>query len=211
MPSMSTCEGEKEPMSYVLGITGGIATGKSTVVKQFAKMGFPVVDGDLVARKVVAAGTPGLDAIATAFGKDILTPDGTLDRKKLGEIVFKHEEKKKQLDQLLDPFIREEIKRQIEQGKKKSPLVIADIPLLFEADYVSEVDAIGVVYVPFEQQLIRLMARDGYCKTAALQRINSQWTIEEKRKKADIIFDNTGSVEQTRQLVMNWVKNQEFL
>ena len=168
-------------MSYVLGITGGIASGKSTVVNVFRSYDFPIVDGDVVARRVVEPETPGLLALVNVFGDSIITPEGTLDRKKLGSLIFQDETERKKLNQTLEPFIRSEIDRQIEIAKKNSPLVIADIPLLYESDYKKQMDAVAVVYTDQSTQLKRLMARNQLSEVEAMNRINSQMSLEEKK------------------------------
>lgn len=198
-------------MSFVLGITGGIASGKSTVVDFFKAEGFPVVDGDIVAREVVEPGSDGLRALEKVFGRTILQNDGRLDRKKLGSIIFQNEQKRHLLNKTLDPFIRGEIERQTLEAKKISPLVIVDIPLLFEGHYESMMDEVATVYVTPKIQLERLMARNDLSEEEAIKRINSQLSLEEKKKRADIVFDNCHSQETTRQQVLNWLKRKKFV
>ena len=118
-------------MTKVLGITGGIATGKSTVVALFKKAGYPIVDGDIIAREIVAKGQPALAAIVETFGPEIVLTTGELDRKKLGQLIFASPQKRELLNETLNPFLRKEILRQIEEAKKKAALVIVDIPLLY--------------------------------------------------------------------------------
>lgn len=198
-------------MTLVLGLTGSIATGKSTVVSIFRSYGFPIVDGDQVAREIVQPGKPALKAITSHFGLEMIRTNGELDRKKLGALIFSQPEKRQELDQLLDSFLRDEIVRQIEEKKKMSTLVIADIPLLFERNYQSEVDQIAVVYAPQEIQQARLIARDGLTKAQAFERIASQMSIEVKKKQADIIFDNQGSPLETKNQVVDWLKKQQLI
>lgn len=196
-------------MAFILGVTGGIATGKSTVVDVFRKAGVPIVDGDLIAREIVEPGKPALKALVAAFGEEILTED-RLNRKKLGEIVFNDPAKRQLLDRLLDGYLRGAITAQIEDAAKTAPLVVADIPLLYEADYQQYMDQVAVVYIPKELQLTRLMQRDHLTKEAALQRMKSQLSIEEKRQKADFLFDNQGTREETRQQVLRWLAEKGF-
>ncbi|MGX7196134.1 dephospho-CoA kinase [Enterococcus olivae] len=198
-------------MTMILGVTGGIATGKSTVVQIFREHGFPIVDGDVVAREIVEPNQGGLAAIVETFGKEILHADGTLDRKKLGAVIFSDPEQRQVLNELLAPFLQEEISRQLTEAKKIAALVIADIPLLFEAEYDKKVDQTAVVYISEELQLQRLMMRDQLTEEQAMQRINSQLPIEEKKKRADIIFDNRGTKEKTRHQVEAWLKNEKFI
>lgn len=196
-------------MAFILGVTGGIATGKSTVVDVFRKAGVPIVDGDLIAREIVEPGQPALKALVVAFGEEILTED-RLNRKKLGEIVFNDPAKRQLLDRLLDGYLRGAITDQIKDAAKTAPLVVADIPLLYEADYQQYMDQVAVVYIPKELQLTRLMQRDHLTEEAALQRMKSQLSIEEKRQKADFLFDNQGTREETRQQVLRWLTEKGF-
>lgn len=196
-------------MAFILGVTGGIATGKSTVVAVFREIGVPIVDGDLIAREIVQPGQPALKALVTAFGEEILEGN-QLDRKKLGKIVFQDPAKRQTMDRLLDRYLRGAITEQIKEAAKNAPLVVADIPLLYEADYAQYMDQVAVVYIPQKLQLKRLMQRDNLTEEAALQRIKSQLPIEEKRQKADFLFDNQGSQEETKQQVWDWLVKKGF-
>jgi dephospho-CoA kinase len=198
-------------MSFVLGITGGIASGKSTVVTLFKEQGFPVVDGDIVAREVVEPDTEGLQALKKVFGSEIIKENGALDRKRLGTIVFQDEEQRNLLNRTLDSFIRKEITKQTEEAKRVSPLVIVDIPLLYEGKYEAMMDQVAVVYVTPEIQLQRLMMRNDFSEKEALERINSQLSLEEKRKRADVIIDNCSSKETTQRQVLDWLKKNKFV
>lgn len=197
-------------MGMVLGITGGIATGKSTVVSVFKRLGFPVVDADVIAREIVEIGMPALGEVVSLFGSEILNSDGSLDRKKLGKIIFSDEEKRKKLNSTLSPFLKERILAEITDKKSKAPLVIVDIPLLYEGGYEKFVDKVAVVYIPKTMQLTRLMKRDNLTEKEAQQRITSQLPIEKKRQKADILFDNQNSIEETEKLVEKWVLENKF-
>ncbi|GAA3022635.1 dephospho-CoA kinase [Tetragenococcus solitarius] len=198
-------------MSFILGITGGIATGKSTVVDVFRHYGFPVVDADVIARQVVEPNTPALKKITEIFGKDILQTDGALNRSKLGKLIFSNPRNKQVLDQLLAPFLQEAIIKQIEKKAKESSLVIADIPLLYEAGYDKDVNQVAVVYIPEDVQLQRLTKRDQITKQEARQKIASQLSIEEKKQRADIIFDNQKDLTSIFQQVTSWLKENQFL
>lgn len=198
-------------MSFVLGITGGIASGKSTVVDIFKSEGFSVVDADIVAREVVEPNTPGLAQLVKVFGDEILLADERLNRKKLGALIFQDEKKRQLLNETLDPFIRGEIERQAKEAEQSSELVVVDIPLLYEGKYEAMMNEVAVVYVTPEIQLTRLIARNNLSENEALGRINSQLSLEEKKKKADIVFDNCGSQETTRQQVMDWLKENNFV
>lgn len=198
-------------MSFVLGITGGIASGKSTVVDIFKAEGFSVVDADIVAREVVEPNTPGLSQLVKVFGDEILLADERLNRKKLGALIFQDEKKRQLLNETLDPFIRGEIERQAKEAEQSSELVVVDIPLLYEGKYEAMMNEVAVVYVTPEIQLTRLIARNNLSENEALGRINSQLSLEEKKKRADIVFDNCGSKETTRQQVMDWLKENNFV
>ncbi|MBO0439683.1 dephospho-CoA kinase [Candidatus Enterococcus ikei] len=197
-------------MGMVLGLTGGIATGKSTVVAVFKSLGFPIVDADIIAREVVEPGTPGLAELISAFGSDILNVDGSLNRKQLGQLIFSNEEKRQLLNKTLSPFIKKAILKEIEDKKDKASLVIVDIPLLYEGGYDKFVDQVAVVYIPEKVQLLRLMKRDNLDEKAALDRIESQMSIEEKKKLADIVFDNQGNFQETEKIVKKWVFENIF-
>ncbi|SBO18108.1 dephospho-CoA kinase [Carnobacterium divergens] len=199
-------------MTVILGLTGSIATGKSTVSQLFKDFGFPVVDADLGARAVVEKGTAGLRAIKTYFGDEIIHSDGSLNRQKLGKIVFEDGEKRKQLNELLKPYIRkwimDETQKQVAKGVS---LVVLDIPLLYEAEYDKVVDMVMVVAVSPATQLKRLQKRNQLSKEEALLRIYSQKSIVEKEQLADIVIDNNGSKESTKQQVEKWLGQMGFL
>ena len=197
-------------MSFVLGVTGGIASGKSTVVNVFRQCGFPIVDGDVIARKIVAKEQPAFARLEAVFGQKIVAADGSLDRQKLGAIVFADAQKRKLLNQTLAPFLRSEILQAIEVAKKQAPLVVVDIPLLYEGHYEKEMDQVAVVYVSHKQQLERLMERNQLTKSQAQQRIDSQWPLTKKKELADLVFDNQGTVEQTKQQVYSWLSTNHF-
>ncbi|MGV3084555.1 dephospho-CoA kinase [Enterococcus dispar] len=207
MPPLSKISHEVRILSFILGITGGIASGKSTVVNVFKAKGFPIVDGDIVARKIVEPGKPALLAIKEAFGPEVITPTGELDRKKLGDIVFEDSAKRQQLNRIMNPYLRQQIKEEMALAKKQSPLVIADIPLMYEGHYDHYMDEVAVVYVDFLQQKKRLMARDNIDEKMAEAKINSQMPLAKKRELADTVFNNNGSKEETSQQVLNWLEN----
>lgn len=196
-------------MTFVLGLTGGIATGKSTIGKIFQDLGVAVVDGDTLARTVQAPGSPALSVLSEYFGKDILLADGNLNREKLGAIVFSSKEKLEQLNELLEPFLREEFHQAIEFYKKQGePLLVVDIPLLYERNYLSFFDKIMVSYVPENIQLSRLMKRNHLEEHQAQKRIKAQWSIEKKKELADIVIDNSQTIEETKRQILEWYKNE---
>lgn len=194
-------------MTFVLGVTGGIATGKSTADNFFRDRNITVIDGDVIARQVVEPGTPGLENIVKTFGKKILTEDGKLNRGKLGEIVFNDQEKLKQLNYLLKEELLRAISGEIENFKKKKPpLLVVDVPLMYEENYHELMDAVMVIYVPEKLQSERLMKRNKLSKEAAEQRIKSQLSIEEKKNLADIVIDNSSSIEKTYEQLECWLQ-----
>lgn len=189
-------------MALIIGLTGSIGTGKSTIANKFRDLDIPVVDADLIAREVVEPGKDAYQDIVATFGKEILQNDKTLDRKALGNIVFNNEEKRKQLNAIIHPAIRKEMVRQrdewVRNGKE---CVVLDIPLLYESGLTHYVDKVIVVYVDPEIQLQRIMDRDQSTEEEAKSRINSQIPVSEKAKKADAVIDNNRSKEESyRQL-----------
>ena len=190
----------------VIGLTGGIASGKSTVSNIFKKVGVPIIDADVIARKVVDKDSVGLKSLKKRFGNSILLDDGSLDRAQLGIKMFSDASVLKEVNDLLQPLIRTEIELQIQEAKKQNnPLLILDIPLLFEMHYEALCDEIIVVAVSVETQIQRLKNRNGLSKEEALKRIESQMSLEEKVKKADIVWTNEGSIEELEARVHQWL------
>lgn len=190
-----------------IGLTGGIATGKSTVSRMLTSRGAALIDADVIARQIMEPGHRVLAAVVERFGQAVLLPDGTLNRKKLGEIVFSHPDERKALDQLTHPAIRAEMKLRMEELEAENPhrLVVADIPLLYESGLESLYEAIMVVYVPRELQLARLMDRDELSRDEAEARLKAQMDIEQKKERADILIDNSRGLEETeRQIERFW-------
>ncbi|MEG0286041.1 MAG: dephospho-CoA kinase [Vagococcus sp.] len=193
-------------MTYILGLTGGISSGKSTVSNYFLEKEIPVIDADLVAKEVVEPRTPGLARVVAHFGSKILTPSGELDRKALGNIIFNDGQKREDLNQILHGEIGEVIEKRINDLKQEGKeLIVLDIPLLFEADYESECDEIMTVFVSEETQKERLMKRDDINEEAALAKINSQMSLIDKALKSDVIIDNEGTIENTLLQVDRWL------
>lgn len=179
---------------FKIGLTGGIASGKSTVLTYFKDKGIPYIDADIVAREVVEPGTEGLKAIVEAFGANVLHDDGTLNREALGAIVFHNEEKRRQLNNCLKKHIRNRIMELTAHYESNGTAVlIYDIPLLIEGEWYTMMDEVWLVYVNEPTQIDRLMSRNGYTKEDALARINSQMRLDDKRTYADIIIDNNGT------------------
>ncbi|OMD59664.1 dephospho-CoA kinase [Paenibacillus odorifer] len=187
----------------IIGLTGGIASGKSTVSALLVNKGARLVDADVIAREVMLPGHEVLAAAAKQFGKEILFPDGTLNRAKLGEIVFQDPVALQTLNNLTHPAIRQEIKDRMYSMEQEEPkrLIIVDIPLLFESGLETLFREIVVVYVPREMQIARLMERNRLSLEEAEARLNAQMDIEQKRNKADYIIDNSGDLAYTEQQV----------
>ena len=177
----------------IVGLTGGIATGKSTFAEALRARGAPVIDADVLAREVVAPGSPALAEIARTFGPGVLGPDDALDRKRLGALVFADPEARHRLEAITHPAIRQlmlaETARLAEAGH---PLAFYDAPLLYEVGIDAVVDAVVVVYAPEQAQRARLAARDWASAAEAEARLAAQWPIDEKAARADFVVDNTG-------------------
>ena len=184
----------------IAGLTGGIASGKSTVSGFLSDAGAQVIDADIIAREVVKQGTPGYHAILASFGRTILQPDGDIDRKRLGDIIFNDPNKKARLDAIVHPLVFERSAEMIAHIAAQTPdaVVIMDIPLLLEAGMERDLAEVILVYVPEAIQLRRLTNRDRIDKQAAMARIRSQMPIEEKRKRATVVIDNSSTLSESR-------------
>ncbi|KAA8440406.1 dephospho-CoA kinase [Weissella paramesenteroides] len=183
---------------FKLGLTGGIATGKTTISNYLKTKGIPVLDADEYARKVVEPGTPGLTDIVNTFGKQVLQSDGSLNRKLLGQIIFNDMTARQTLNDITHPRIQQMMTDELQKlAKDKTPLVILDIPLLLENHNIAGADAIMVVTVPESIQLNRLMQRNNLTKEDAQGRIDAQMPLSEKEKLADFIVDNSGTIANT--------------
>lgn len=189
----------------MIGLTGGIASGKSTVARMLAARGATVVDADLLAREVVEPGTPGLAEIVAEFGEGVLDADGHLDRAALAAVVFADEGRRRRLEAITHPRIgalmAERVASALAAG---APLVVVDIPLLFEGGRQTTVEGVLVVYADEATQMRRLVERDGLAEDEARRRIAAQMPIEEKRRRATWVIDNGGTVEDTEAQVRSW-------
>lgn len=196
----------------VFGITGGIATGKSTVSNMIKEFGFTVIDADVVAREVMEPGREAYMKVVEHFGKEILLDNEQIDRQKLGAIVFHNEEKRQLLNSLVHPAVRKEMLKQKEDAERRGEkAVFLDIPLLYEGRLTYLVEKVIVVYTDVNIQLKRLMSRNQLSKDEALARIHSQMSIEEKRKLADEVIDNRGSLDQTRQQLVAILQKYDLI
>ncbi|HEY6009461.1 MAG TPA: dephospho-CoA kinase [Geobacteraceae bacterium] len=187
---------------HIIGLTGGIASGKSTVAAILQRLGVPVVDADQLAREVVRPGQPAHAAIVAAFGPEILDPDRSINRPRLGQVVFADPEARRRLEAITHPAIRraaEEKLATLAQAGNRVAIYMA--PLLVEAGVMSRVDEIWVVYVDRETQLERLIRRDGMSRDEALGRLAAQMPMEEKRLYGRVVIDNRGSRDATEQIV----------
>ncbi len=187
----------------LLAVTGGIASGKSTVSKMLEELGVPLIDFDALARQVVEPGKPAWKEIVAYFGEQVLQEDQHLDRKKISEVVFRDMEKRKKLESFTHPNINEEFKKQVNDIAAKSPEAIIQvaIPLLIELNLQYKFHKVLVVYIPEEMQIERLMKRDGISREAAANILKAQLPIDEKVKFADFAIRNEGSPEATRKQV----------
>lgn len=181
-----------------IGLTGGIASGKSTVSAELRRQGVPIFDADQNARDAVAKGSRGLALVAEAFGSEYLTADGELNRPKVSELVFHDKDALKTLEGILHKIVWENaesfLQAQREQGAK---LAVLDVPLLIETGWHQQVDKVWLVAVSRQQQIERAMLRSGMTEAEVVARINAQMSLEEKQKYADVVLDNSGSLEQT--------------
>ncbi len=179
---------------YLIGLTGGIATGKTTVANYLENTyDLPILDADIYARDAVAVGSPILDAIAQRYGKQILLSNGELNRPALGNIIFEQPEERDWLNRVIHPYVRDRFHQEITSST--SPVLVLVIPLLFESQMTDLVNDIWVVYCSQQQQLQRLIQRNQLTETQALARINSQLGIEEKVSRADVVLDNSSTLE----------------
>lgn len=181
-------------MYSIIGLTGGIASGKSTVSEYIKEKGYPVLDADQFSRKATAKGGPSFDGIINAFGEDILGEDGEINRKKLGSIIFNDKEKRRVLNDLTHPEIRRMMNEERDRLVRKGH-VFLDIPLLFENELDKQCDITLTVYVNEETQKNRLTERNELTKAEAESRISSQMPLSEKRDLSDRVLDNNGSKE----------------
>ncbi len=183
-----------------IGLTGGIASGKSTVSQILRDQGAVVIDGDLLAREVVERGTPGLAAVVEEFGPGLLTPDGDLDRPAMGRLVFSDEDARRRLEAIIHPLVYERI-TELEAQAPPGVMVVHDIPLLTENARAGDFDAVIVVDVPEEVQVERMVRERGWTEEDARGRIAAQATREQRRVIATYVIDNTGTHEDLRHRV----------
>jgi dephospho-CoA kinase len=177
----------------LVGLTGGVATGKSTVAKMFKRCGAYIINADLLAHAVVEPGKPAWRAIAKVFGKTVLNPDRTVNRQALGSVVFQNPSKLRRLEQIIHPRVAREQARLTKQAGHEDPeaVIIYDVPLLFEAGIDARVDKVIVVTADRDTQIIRLKNRNGFTRADAIRRIRSQMPLRHKAAAADYVLDGT--------------------
>ncbi len=186
-----------------VGLTGGIASGKSTVAGMFQKKGAYLIDFDVMVRSLEEPGAPAWKRIVEGFGSKILNEDGTINRQNLGAIVFCNKERLEKLNRIVHPVVFEEWEKQLTDINRKIPnaIVVSDIPLLIEVGKVDAVDLVVLVYISQKEQIRRLINRDGCSHGEALTRIESQMPIDKKLWYSDFVVDNGGSLEETAEQV----------
>mgnify|MGYP003938638327 CR=1 FL=1 len=193
--------------ALVAGLTGGIASGKSTVLRFFQDAGAVTLDADETVHQLEEPGEPVYEEIVAEFGPGFVLPDGRLDRRALGRLVFSEPSVRERLDRIVHPQVIERLKREITAARERgTPLLVVDVPLLFEVGFDKFVDRTVVVSVPESVQLRRLMERDGLDEASARERLAAQWPLAEKVRRADHVIDNGGTAEETRAQVFELVR-----
>lgn len=188
----------------VLGLTGGIACGKSTISLTLAELGAVIIDGDVLSRELTAEGGLALPAIRDVFGEVVFHPDGTLNRRALGAVVFSDDNARAALDAIMQPLLLEMIRRGIEDARQSAADVcVLDMPLLYEKELDRLCDRVWCAYIPRDIQLERLMNRDGFTLDEAEDRLRSQLPAGEKAARADVIIDTSGSIQYTKECVIS--------
>lgn len=194
-------------MTKIIGITGGIASGKSTVVEEIRQAGYQVIDADAVVHDLQAKGGQLYQALLDWLGPEILTADGQLNRPKLSQLIFSSPEHQVKSAQLQNDIIRQALAQERDRLAQSEDIFFMDIPLLVELDYLDWFDAIWLVYVDEDKQVQRLMERNGYNQVQAQQRIVAQMPLLEKKKYATLVLDNNGSLEDLQKQVRQALKN----
>ena len=185
----------------IVGLTGGIASGKSLVTRVLRDLGAHIIDADKIVHDLLAPGQDACREVVGHFGKEIQLPDGSIDRRKLGDIIFNHPEERAWLNQCIHPRVFEAYNHQVRHLSERQPdaIVIMDAALLIETGYHKHMDRLIVVYADQKAQMKRLMERDRFTLEQAMARISSQMPLDEKRKYADFVIENTGTREATEQ------------
>ena len=182
----------------LIGITGSIACGKSTVSRELFRRGYPVIDGDVLARELTGAGGAAMAEIGSVFGDRYIASDGSLNRRMMGQLVFSDPTARARLDQLMAPYLQNLTMERISQARASGAcLCFLDMPLLFEKGYDRYCDAVWCVWLPEETQLERLIARDRFTREEALSRMRAVMSSDQKADLSSVVIDNSGSVENT--------------
>lgn len=198
-------------MPKVIGLTGGIATGKSTVAELLQIHGFKIVDADVAARKAVEKGSEGLEKVRALFGEEAITAEGEMNRAFIGQEVFYDDEKREKLNQIIHPIVNQLMKKERDDYLEKGYNVIMDIPLLFENGLEDTVDEVWLVYASEPIQIDRLMARNNMSIEDAKARVYSQISIDKKSRMADVVIDNLGSKLELKQNLEKVLVEKGFL
>ncbi len=182
-----------------MGLTGGIAAGKSTVARRLAELGAVIIDADALARAAVELGSPGLEAIRQRFGSTVISDDGTLDRAALGRMVFSDEHARAALNAIVHPEVARLYRERLSELEREHPdaIVVYDVPLLAEARSTDDFALVIVVHAPAEQRIERLVTRRGFDRASARERINAQATDEQRLAIADVVIDASDTLEST--------------
>ena len=185
----------------VIGLTGGIAAGKSTVARRLAEQGAVVIDADALARAAVEPGSPGLAAVQARFGDGVIAPDGSLDRAALGQIVFAHDDARADLNAIVHPEVARLYRERLAEIERTQPdaVVVYDVPLLVEARSADEFALVVVVHAPADLRVERLVTLRGVDRASAERRIAAQATDDERLAIADVVIDTSGTIESTEQ------------
>lgn len=192
----------------VIGLTGGIASGKSTVANELRSLGLPVFDADAESKKAVAKGSRGLVLVEQYFGSSYLTPSGEMDREKIAALVFSDKEALKKLEEIIHKMVWQAAEDFLDCCRKKQcRAAVLDVPLLIESKWHEKVDTVWLVAVDVEQQVQRAMARSAMAEQDVRKRIAAQLSLEEKKRYADVVFDNSGELADTLACVHKAVKN----
>lgn len=196
----------------IIGLTGGIACGKSNVSETLRALGAVIIDGDVLSRELTAPGGAALPDIRTAFGNAVFHPDGTLNRRALGAAIFGNDKARATLDGIMQPLILTLILQRIEDARAADAAVcVLDMPLLYEVGLNRLCDRVWCVSLPEELQIQRLMARDGFTRDEALSRLRSQMPAAEKASRADVVIDTSGSISYTKAMIPALLENEIHL
>ncbi len=199
MPTMSTARKERRLiMATIVGLTGGIASGKSTVSDLFKQAEIPVIDTDQIARKLLEQDEVVFETVVKTFGEDVLTPSKAINRNKLAQIIFYDDDKRQALNDIVHPKVKDRVFSEIDRLKADHDLIVVDVPLLFEAEFDKFMDHTVVVYAKRKDQISRLMSREGIDEAYAKQKVKSQMPLSQKKTLADYVIDNSKSILETR-------------